>query len=77
MKVMSRIIQIGNIFTKASFENPTCGRVYSVDGLCPTLNTNGGGYHLPMIIVEDNGEQKTKEAHKERQSPDSGGWGNA
>lgn len=26
-----------------------------------------------MIIVEDNGEQKTKEAHKERQSPDSGG----
>ena len=69
----SRIIQIGNIFTRASFSNPTVGRVYSVDGLSPTLNTNGGGYHLPMIIVEDNGEQKTKEAHKERQSPDSGG----
>lgn len=51
---MSRIIQIGNIFTRASFENPTVGRVYSVDGLCPTLNTNGGGYHLPMIIEEDN-----------------------
>lgn len=70
---MSRIIQIGNIFKRASFSNPTCGRVYSVDGLSPTLNTNGGGYHLPMIIVEDNGEQKTKGAHKERQSPDSGG----
>lgn len=57
---MSRIIQIGNIFTRASFENPTCGRVYSVDGLCPTLNTNGGGYHLPMIIVEEtrNGENE-------------------
>lgn len=73
MKVMSRIIQIGNILTRASFENPTCGRVYSVDGLCPTLNTNGGGYHLPMIIEEDNGEQQTKETDKERQSPDSGG----
>ena len=49
---MSRIIQIGNIFTRASFSNPTVGRVYSVDGLSPTLNTNGGGYHLPMIIIE-------------------------
>ena len=26
-----------------------------------------------MIIVEDNGEQKTNEAYRERQSPDSGG----
>ena len=71
---MSRIIQIGNIFTRASFSNPTVGRVYSVDGLCPTLNTNGGGYHLPMIIEKkDYGEQQTKETYKERQSPDSGG----
>lgn len=70
----SRIIQIGNIFTRASFSNPTVGRVYSVDGLCPTLNTNGGGYHLPMIIEKkDYGEQQTKETYKERQSPDSGG----
>lgn len=46
---MSRIIQIGNIFTRASFENPTCGRVYSLDGLCPTLNTNGG-----VSLADDN-----------------------
>lgn len=63
---MSKIIQIGNIFTRASFSNPTVGRVYSVDGLSPTLNTNGGGYHLPMIIVEDNGEQKAKKHPKYR-----------
>ena len=58
MTMSSRIIQIGNIFTRASFSNPTVGRVYSVDGLSPTLNTNGGGYHLPKIIVEEtkNGE---------------------
>ena len=74
MTMSSRIIQIGNIFTRASFSNPTVGRVYSVDGLCPTLNTNGGGYHLPMIIEKkDYGEQQTKETYKERQSPDSGG----
>lgn len=46
---MSRIIQIGNIFKRASFSNPTVGRVYSVDGLSPTLNTNGG-----VSLADDN-----------------------
>ena len=49
MTMSSRIIQIGNIFTRASFDNPTCGRVYSVDGLSPTLNTNGG-----VSLADDN-----------------------
>lgn len=59
---MSRIIQIGNIFKRASFSNPTDGRVYSVDGISPTLNTNGG-YHLPMIIIEEtkNGENDSED----------------
>ena len=63
----SRIIQIGNIFTRASFSNPTVGRVYSVDGLSPTLNTNGGGYHLPMIIIEEtkNGENDIEDMENE------------
>ena len=39
----------------------------------PHAEHKWGGYHLPMIIVEDTGEQKTNEAHRERQSPDSGG----
>ena len=64
---MSMIIQIGNIFTRASFSNPTVGRVYSVDGLSPTLNTNGGGYHLPMIIIEEteNGENDIEDMENE------------
>ena len=55
---MSKIIQIGNIFTRASFSNPTVGRVYSVDGLSPTLNTNGGG----LSLADDNsgGQWRTK-----------------
>ena len=63
----SKIIQIGNIFTRASFSNPTVGRVYSVDGLSPTLNTNGGGYHLPMIIIEEteNGENDIEDMDKD------------
>ena len=68
-----RIIQLGNIYTRASFSNPTVGRVYSVDGLSTTLNTNGGGYHLPMIIVEDNGEQKLRKLIKSGKVPIRGG----
>ena len=57
----SRIIQIGNIFTRASFSNPTVGRVYSVDGLSPTLNTNGGG----LSLADDNsgGNEKRRKRY--------------
>ena len=67
MTMSSKIIQIGNIFTRASFSNHTVGRVYSVDGLSPTLDTNGGGYHLPMIIIEEteNGENDSEEMENE------------
>lgn len=39
---MNKIIQIGNVF-KTAFNNPTRGRVYSINGLSPTINTCGGG----------------------------------
>lgn len=41
---MSKIIQLGNLIKKIEhFTNPQCGRVYSIDGICPTLNTCQGG----------------------------------
>ena len=42
-----RIERIGNIFgfTGGSF----AGMVYSSMGLCPTINTSGGGNREPMI----------------------------
>ena len=33
-----KIIQIGNVY-QTQFDNPTRGRVYSVRGLAPTINT--------------------------------------
>lgn len=36
-------IQLGNIVAGKNWDNPQVGRVYSVDGLAPTLNTCGGG----------------------------------
>ena len=48
MKGVLRLIRIGNIFgaTGGSF----AGNIHSPDGLCPTINTSGGGYREPMII---------------------------
>lgn len=45
-----RILQVGNIVDTGNFENPQRGRIYSIDGLAPTLNTCGGGGLEPKII---------------------------
>jgi DNA (cytosine-5)-methyltransferase 1 len=39
---MNEVKQIGNYET-GTWDNPQTGRVYSSDGLSPTLNTCGGG----------------------------------
>lgn len=49
---MERIIQIGNLFPDTDkFKNRTAGRVYSAEGLCPTINTCQGGGKIPMIML--------------------------
>lgn len=35
-------IQLGNIAVGKSWDNPQSGRIYSADGIAPTLNTCGG-----------------------------------
>ncbi len=45
--------QVGNIRKNDSFGgNPQTGRVYSPDGLSPTLNTMQGGSRQPKIVVK-------------------------
>lgn len=46
----AQIKQLGNIATEKNFSNPQTGRVYSVEGLCPTLNTMQGGQREPKIV---------------------------
>lgn len=44
---MNKIIQLGNIRKGMSkFSNPQTGRVYSTDGIAPTINTCQGGENL-------------------------------
>lgn len=41
---MNKIIQIGNIRKGTpKFSNPQTGRIYSIEGVAPTLNTCQGG----------------------------------
>lgn len=44
------ILQIGNIVNTGNFKNPQRGRIYSPEGISPTLNTVGGGGLEPKIL---------------------------
>lgn len=44
------ILQIGNIIDTGNWGNPQRGRIYSIDGISPALNTVGGGGLEPKIL---------------------------
>ncbi len=48
---MIELIRLGNIygFTGGSF----AGNVYSTDGLCPSINTAGGGNREPIVVIKN------------------------
>lgn len=49
-----QVQQVGNIYPDTeNFKNRTMGRVYSPDGLSPTINCCGGGDREPKIICDD------------------------
>jgi len=52
-KQPKQIMQVGNIVDDSdiNFKNPQRGRIYNPEGICPTLNTVGGGGLQPKIVV--------------------------
>lgn len=48
----AKMIQVGNFIQDKGYKNPIRGRVYSVDGICPTLNTGQGGGHISQITSD-------------------------
>lgn len=48
-----QVMQVGNIVDDSNreFKNPQTGRIYSDEGLCPTLNTCQGGSREPKILA--------------------------
>lgn len=43
--------QIGNLIEKSNYKNPHRGRVYSPNGLAPTLTTMRGGGIVPKFYI--------------------------
>lgn len=43
MEKKLEVRQIGNVMPTSTRDNPNQGRVYDVDGLCPTLTNISGG----------------------------------
>lgn len=50
------VIQIGNILEEKGFSNPQRGRIYSADGISPTINTMAEGGLEPKIIQKERGK---------------------
>ena len=48
-----RVMQVGNLYPDTdNFKNRTMGRIYSADGLSPTINCCGGGDREPKILEQ-------------------------
>ena len=48
-----KVLQVGNIVDTGSWDNPQRGRIYSPDGVSPSLNTVGGGGLEPKILIKN------------------------
>lgn len=46
----NKVLQVGNIVDTGNWDNPQRGRIYSKDGISPTLNCVGGGGLEPKIL---------------------------
>lgn len=54
------VVQVGQVYGTDVEPNPQAGRIYSKDGLSPTLDSMGGGNKMPKVIVAGGiGEKKS------------------
>lgn len=57
----NNIVQIGNLFPNSqNFINPQRGRIYSANGISPTLSTCQGGGLEPKVIIYYKGKISDK-----------------
>lgn len=49
-----RCIQIATLYGKPKWKRESIARVYSPEGLCPTIVTSGGGLHEVKILDKSN-----------------------
>ena len=60
-------IQVGQMYGTDKEPNPQAGRVYSADGISPTMDTCSGGNRMPKVLVRE----ATKKGYAEAYEGDS------
>lgn len=60
-----KCVQVAQMYPASG--NPQAGRIYSKEGVSPSLDTCGGGNRMPKIIVKEN----TKKGYTEAEAGDS------
>ena len=59
-----KILQIGQLYGTEKEPNPQAGRIYSADGLSPTMDSCSGGNRMPKVFVPEATKKGYAEAHK-------------
>ena len=49
----NKMIQVGQMYGTEREPNPQAGRIYSADGISPTMDTCSGGNRMPKVLVEE------------------------
>lgn len=61
------LIQVGQMYGTEREPNPQAGRIYSADGISPTMDTCSGGNRMPKVVVRE----ATKKGYAEAEVGDS------
>ena len=61
----NKMIQVGQIYGTNREPNPQAGRIYSADGISPTMDTCSGGNRMPKVLVRE----ATKKGYAEAVEP--------
>lgn len=62
-----KLIQVGQMYGTQKEPNPQAGRIYSLDGISPTMDSCGGGNRMPKVLVRE----ATKKGYTEAVEGDS------
>lgn len=61
----NKMIQVGQMYGTEKEPNPQSGRIYSADGISPTMDTCSGGNRMPKVVVRE----ATKKGYAEAVKP--------
>jgi len=59
-----QLIQVGQMYGTEREPNPQAGRIYSAEGISPTMDSCSGGNRMPKVIVRENTKKGYVEAYE-------------